>query len=220
MRQTDRCTAIFAYMLVTEFRHVMHCAHSHRSNQCSSFEHAGALLAREVYTCMTAASRSVLSTIDVVYWYLTPFCMQGRFSGRLQSKADEAGLLVECPQLGPLLGGSLDPKVCKGPVCAVLQNFITTWCDGINWHEASSQAGASSALTTGHACFFAYTCLCCCILLVSPCASQRICFGLAGLWPRRSAGLAVRHCPRHGQWACTPLPRGTGSILGGNCIPF
>lgn len=45
--------------------------------------------------------------------YKDCFCLQGRFSGRLQSKADEAGLLVECPQLGPLLGGSLDPEVCR-----------------------------------------------------------------------------------------------------------
>jgi hypothetical protein len=46
-------------------------------------------------------------------------CMQGRFSGRLQSKSDEAGLLDECPQLGPLLGGSLDPEVCRQPAFAL-----------------------------------------------------------------------------------------------------
>lgn len=34
---------------------------------------------------------------------------QGRFSGRLQHKADEQGLILECATLGPLLGGSLDP---------------------------------------------------------------------------------------------------------------
>ena len=35
--------------------------------------------------------------------------IQGRFSGRLQHKAGEAGLVEECRVLGPLLGGSVDP---------------------------------------------------------------------------------------------------------------
>lgn len=53
----------------------------------------------------------ILSAVDIGKGSIARCCMQGRFSGRLQSKADEAGLLNECPQLGPLLGGSLNPEV-------------------------------------------------------------------------------------------------------------
>ena len=61
---------------------------------------------------MTAASSLMLSPFnagDVSILHIA--CTQGRFSGRLQSKSDEAALLDECPQLGPLLGGSLDSEV-------------------------------------------------------------------------------------------------------------
>ena len=36
---------------------------------------------------------------------LLRWCAQGRFSGRLTSKADEKRLVIECRKLGPLLGG-------------------------------------------------------------------------------------------------------------------
>ena len=70
------------------------------------------------------ATNMILSAVDLGKGSMTPCRMQGRFSGRLQSKADEAGLLNECPQLGPLLGGSLDPEVracLHVHFCSILQ---------------------------------------------------------------------------------------------------
>jgi hypothetical protein len=75
---------------------------------------------------MHAAVRLLLAPMDDhAGQHMLPCCMQGRFSGRLQSKSDEAGLLEECSQLGPLLGGSLDPEVRDAPLACLLHAVHT-----------------------------------------------------------------------------------------------
>ncbi len=65
----------------------------------------GVVLYRGQLPCTGASQRiSVESDARNLSPLLLP-CAQGRFSGRLASKADEKALVLECRKLGPLLGG-------------------------------------------------------------------------------------------------------------------
>ena len=70
-------------------------------------------------------------------------CVQGRFSGRLRSKSDEAALAAECAELGPLLGGTEDGS-CGDAARATLSAIVRSIAAGdVRRHLAVQQVPAN-----------------------------------------------------------------------------